>query len=354
MVTPIRRAPRTIRATGVAFGIAALISLAAGPAQAAQAHPTAGTSTGAVASTTSSTVWTLYAGSAGASFHSSASSSSTFVARPGTGYRFTGVLGSGSTAGWVQVTSGTYLGTWMSAYSVTTTNPAQAVAPNSTANPVVTTPNVTRYVVTGWATPNIRASYSYRSAVVATVKQGLALTGSYVNYAWFRITAGTYAGRYISTTMLQTTATQASYNGVMPTVEMCAADSTLGTSWEPTTPRFLSCPARDSLAAMNTAFKAAFGYNLSISEAYRPLVKQQFYYALLGSQAAVPGTSNHGLGQAIDFDTQTTKGGSTSIYYWGTPQDKWLTANSMYWGFQRPKEYSTPGVGEYWHYTFVG
>ena len=351
MVTSIRRA------TSVAFGIAAVTSLAVGPAQAAQVHPDASTRTAtapAVVRPADSRVWTLYAGSAGASFRASSSNSAAFVARPGTGYEFSGVLGSGSTAGWVQATSGTYNGQWMSAYSVTTTDPAHPLGAGTGASAVVSTPNVTRYVVTGWATPNIRASYSYRSAVIATVKQGVAFTGTYVNYAWFRITAGTYAGRFISTAMLQTTPTQATYNGLMPAAEMCASDSALGTSWEPTTPRYLACGAEASLAAMNASFKAAFGYNLSISEAYRPLVKQQFYYALLGSQAAVPGTSNHGLGQAIDFDTQTTKGGSTSIYYWGTPQDKWLTANALNWGFQRPKEYSTPGVGEYWHYTFVG
>ncbi|MBO1767072.1 M15 family metallopeptidase [Allobranchiibius sp. GilTou38] len=345
------------RAAGAAIGIAALTALAAGPAQAAQPHPDASTQTAtapAAVRHSDSQVWTLYTGSAGASFRANSSNTATFVARPGTGYQFTGVLGSGSTAGWVQATSGTYTGQWISAYSVTTTNPAQPLGSGAGSSAVVSTPNVTRYVVTGWATPNIRASYSYRSAIVATVKQGVAFTGTYVNYAWFRITSGTYAGRFISTAMLQTSPNQASYNGVMPAAEMCAADSALGTSWEPTTPRYLACAARDSLANMNAAFKAAFGYNLSISEAYRPLVKQQFYYDLLGSQAAVPGTSNHGLGQAIDFDTQTTKGGSTSIYYWGTPQDKWLTANALNWGFQRPKEYSTPGVGEYWHYTFVG
>lgn len=354
MVTSIRRA------TGVAFGIAALTSLAVGPAQAAhaaQAHPDASARTAAApaARAASSTVWTLYTASAGASFRTSAASSSTMVARPGIGYQFSAVMGSGSNAGWVQVTSGTYAGQWINAYSVTTTNPAQPIAPNDSPSPVTSTPGVTRYVVSGWATPNIRASYSYRSAVVATVKQGVAFTGYYVNYAWFKITSGTYAGRFISAAVLQSTATQSSYNGQVRPAGMCALDNSMDTDWETTTPRYLSCPARDALGQMNTAFKQAFGYPLSIDEAYRPLVKQQFYYELLGSgMAAVPGTSNHGLGQAIDFDTNTTKGGSTSIYYWGTAQDNWLTANSKYWGFQRPVEDQTPGRGEYWHYTFVG
>ncbi len=310
-----------------------------------------------LATTASPTVWTLYVGASSTSVRTGATNASTFITSLKLGTPVTAVLGSGSTAGWAQLRSGTYAGRWVDANRMTTTDPAHPVANITGPSPVAaSTSTVTRYVVSGDVKPNIRSTASYLSSIVAVARPGTAFTGRYVNYAWFHITSGAYAGRYITAGLLQTSATLSSYNGRMRTLGMCQITATAKTTWEPTTPRYLACPARDALTQLNTAFKAKFGVPLAVDEGYRTLVKQQFFYALLGPQtAATPGRSSHGLAAAVDFDTAKPAGRTTSRYYWGTPEDTWLTANSVKYGFQRPSWYAKPTAGsEYWHYNFVG
>lgn len=67
--------------------------------------------------------------------------------------------------------------------------------------------------------------------------------------------------------------------------------------------------------ALRTAFEKRFGKPLVITDAYRTYEEQVRLKATKGVYAATPGTSNHGLGQAIDFGSGVNVEGSAE-YLW--------------------------------------
>lgn len=94
---------------------------------------------------------------------------------------------------------------------------------------------------------------------------------------------------------------------------------------------------------MNTAYRRHFGRDICLRDAYRNLADQQRLYYSRPGYAAVPGRSNHGLGQAADFC-----GGVESQ---GSPQFAWLRANATRYGWFHPAwAYSSPF--EPWHWEF--
>jgi LAS superfamily LD-carboxypeptidase LdcB len=106
-------------------------------------------------------------------------------------------------------------------------------------------------------------------------------------------------------------------------------------------------PAAGSLADMLAAAHRD-GVNLQPVECYRSYagqVYQRNYWCGVGicANAAVPGTSNHGWGKAVDLRDQN---GSLS---WGSVGYKWMVANASAWGWNHPG-----GVNEAWHWEWVG
>jgi hypothetical protein len=99
------------------------------------------------------------------------------------------------------------------------------------------------------------------------------------------------------------------------------------------------------LIALNSAFRARFGHNLKINEAYRDLATQKRYYKNPPSgagTAAVPGTSNHGWALAVDI------GGLTDTEYW------WLRNNAGHYGWANPPwAHDGKGVDERWHWEHL-
>jgi hypothetical protein len=80
---------------------------------------------------------------------------------------------------------------------------------------------------------------------------------------------------------------------------------------------FLNKSAAASYERLNHEFVRKFGKRLGITSGYRPISKQVALYKSMGyPAAAIPGTSNHGLGVACDF------GSGVSIY--GSPEHKWM------------------------------
>ena len=67
----------------------------------------------------------------------------------------------------------------------------------------------------------------------------------------------------------------------------------------------LRCDAAEALGRLNAAYRAATGRDLVISGSYRTLDEQISTRAAKGTMAAVPGTSNHGWGLAIDLEQAT-------------------------------------------------
>jgi hypothetical protein len=90
-----------------------------------------------------------------------------------------------------------------------------------------------------------------------------------------------------------------------------------------------------------------------IESCYRSLEMQQWwrnYYCFLGhcELAAVPGTSVHGWGRAIDFEDQY---GELTFQ---SPGYAWLQANAARFGFHQPAWAYTPGPdAEAWHWEAV-
>ncbi len=97
---------------------------------------------------------------------------------------------------------------------------------------------------------------------------------------------------------------------------------------------------------MDAAYFADFGSHIRINSSYRSYSAQVITYATKGSDlAAVPGTSNHGWGEALDI---STNGGYSGETY------KWLTENGPKFGYVNPY-WALQGRGreEPWHWEYI-
>lgn len=205
---------------------------------------------------------------------------------------------------------------------------------------------------------NVRSAPALGSAsrIVGTLGNGTVLTGSYDSTGlWFKIASGGRVGSWVTAAVL-VAAPARTVNGRLNRADLTVLPSwTINRSNQPTVLRSLSRHAAIAYLSMNVEFRRRFGRNLTITEAYRPLARQQELYRLLGSPtAAYPGTSNHGMGNAIDFGIAGTNA-STSLLFYGRAYDVWLSQNAARWGFDRPSYMDRGGSNqEWWHYNFVG
>lgn len=102
--------------------------------------------------------------------------------------------------------------------------------------------------------------------------------------------------------------------------------------------------AFDQLAG---AYQAAFGRELCLTDSYRSVDTQVRLFATKPNLAAVPGTSNHGWGTAVDLC-----GGIESF---GTPQHQWMRNNASLYGWFHPTWAQADGSRpEPWHWEFGG
>ncbi|MFD2794357.1 M15 family metallopeptidase [Promicromonospora vindobonensis] len=107
----------------------------------------------------------------------------------------------------------------------------------------------------------------------------------------------------------------------------------------------LRCDAAASLEDLNGAFRAAFGRNLDLTDGYRSYGEQVSVAATKGALAAVPGTSNHGLGQAVDL--------SGGIESFGTAEHTWMVDNAGKHGWKLPGWAQAGGSKpEAWHWEY--
>jgi hypothetical protein len=109
----------------------------------------------------------------------------------------------------------------------------------------------------------------------------------------------------------------------------------------------LRCDAAAAWKAMSAAFAADNGGPICITDSYRTYASQVRLYGQKPALAAVPGTSNHGWGLAVDL--------CGGIEQFGTPAFRWMTANAGRFGWLHP-EWADPGNGreEPWHWEFSG
>ncbi|MFF3063830.1 M15 family metallopeptidase [Oerskovia sp. NPDC057915] len=126
-------------------------------------------------------------------------------------------------------------------------------------------------------------------------------------------------------------------NGNIPTDLLCSPSFAPG--------HFARCDGVYYLEQLNTAYRAAFGTDISVTSSYRSYASQVSVKASKGSLAARPGTSNHGMGQALDL------GGG--INQFGTAQYNWMRENAPAFGWDNPT-WARPGGAnpEAWHWEY--
>jgi cell wall-associated NlpC family hydrolase len=127
-------------------------------------------------------------------------------------------------------------------------------------------------------------------------------------------------------------------NGLIPPAALCTVSGGA---------HLLRCDAAQAYEAMSTAFAAAFGRRLCITDSYRTFEAQIRLYAAKPALAAVPGTSNHGWGLAVDL--------CGGVQSYGTPEYAWLAGAARAFGWVNPP-WAQPGRGreEPWHWEYIG
>ncbi|MCZ2857129.1 D-alanyl-D-alanine carboxypeptidase family protein [Blastococcus sp. VKM Ac-2987] len=127
-------------------------------------------------------------------------------------------------------------------------------------------------------------------------------------------------------------------NGLIPPSAMCP----LGVAGH-----VLRCDAAAAYRALSSAYAADFDAPLCITDSYRTYAGQVRLYGQKPALAAVPGTSNHGWGLAVDL--------CGGVQTFGTPQYAWMVANAGRFGFLHPT-WADPGNGreEPWHWEYAG
>lgn len=127
-------------------------------------------------------------------------------------------------------------------------------------------------------------------------------------------------------------------NGKMPDDMLCDID------WADD--ERLLCVVMDNFDRLNEAFKAEFGTDLPILDGYRPLSEQEYVHYNDPNWTAVPGTSNHGWGLAVDFDWDVFK-------EWDDPEVVWMIENGPLFGWRGPSALGADSDRpEPWHFEF--
>ncbi|QGQ20387.1 hypothetical protein GC089_15825 [Cellulomonas sp. JZ18] len=109
----------------------------------------------------------------------------------------------------------------------------------------------------------------------------------------------------------------------------------------------LRCDAAQALEALDAAFAAHFGHHLDVTDSYRSYSAQVACRANKGSLCARPGTSNHGMGVAVDI--------AGDVQSFGTAEHQWLRENAPAYDWTLP-EWARAGGSkpEPWHWEYVG
>lgn len=125
-------------------------------------------------------------------------------------------------------------------------------------------------------------------------------------------------------------------NGLIPGDKLCS----LGVG-----NHALRCDAATAYVQLSNAFAQRFGHQVCITDSYRSYAQQVALYAQKPSLAALPGTSNHGWGLAVDLCGGVQKFGST--------EHRWMKANAGRFGWVHPR-WAEPGGSrpEPWHWEF--
>jgi len=127
-------------------------------------------------------------------------------------------------------------------------------------------------------------------------------------------------------------------NGRLPLTALCPLWGTSG--------QLLRADAGAAFDQMSKAFGAEFGEPICVTDSYRSLPEQIAVAIAKPTLAAVPGSSNHGWGVALDL--------CGGIQSFSTDQHRWMVANSMAYGWFLPAWAQAGGSKpEAWHWEFA-
>lgn len=109
----------------------------------------------------------------------------------------------------------------------------------------------------------------------------------------------------------------------------------------------LRMDAAAAFKAMSQYHASTLGSPLCVTDSYRSYSEQVAVYHSRPGLAAVPGTSEHGWGEAVDFCGGIEKA--------GTPAHQWMQANASRFGWFHP-DWAEPSGSkpEAWHWEFGG
>lgn len=124
-------------------------------------------------------------------------------------------------------------------------------------------------------------------------------------------------------------------NGLIPASNLC-----------PIRPgQRLRADASIAFHRLDAAYTRYFGTPICLTDSYRDYAAQVDLFARKPTMAAVPGTSNHGWGLAIDF--------CGGIEAFGTPQYQWMVAHAGEFGWFHPTWADAGSArAEPWHWEF--
>ena len=92
-----------------------------------------------------------------------------------------------------------------------------------------------------------------------------------------------------------------------------------------------------AFAKLNIAFEQRFGDDICITDSYRTLASQQRLAAVKPGLAAPAGTSNHGLGLAVDL--------CDGIESFSSSRYQWMRDNAPAYGWDNPVWARPGGTG---------
>jgi hypothetical protein len=128
-------------------------------------------------------------------------------------------------------------------------------------------------------------------------------------------------------------------NGHIPARALCPLHGAPGHSLRP--------GAAAAFNALSKAYEKDAGVPLCVTDSYRSLAEQVSVKASRGKWAATPGTSEHGLGMALDL--------CGGIQSFGSPAHLWMRQNAPLYGWYHPA-WAGPGgsLPEPWHWEYAG
>lgn len=125
-------------------------------------------------------------------------------------------------------------------------------------------------------------------------------------------------------------------NGLIPESALCPL---------PQEDEHLRADAAVAFGKLNVAYAQRFGEGICVTDSYRSLADQQTLYYRKPSLAAVPGSSNHGLGLAVDL--------CGGVNNFGSPEFRWMKEHGPDFGWTHPDWAAAWGTRpEPWHWEY--